>query len=134
MANSMNIVKIAYIVAFVMAGVTILAAVMGPVIMLPLAAIPILAGIGIVRLGVWSAYGYALLHAAQLAVLPILVIRSDSGTQALPGVALGAAFAAGMLTLFILAGRSLEAAGAERGRAVPWIAVSAVCTIPLLFV
>ena len=130
----MNIVRIAYIVAFVIAGVTLLAAMMGPVIMLPLAAIPILAGIGIVRRRVWSAYGYALIQAAQLAILPILVIRSGRGTQALPEVAVGAAFTAGMLALFILAGRSLEAAGAERGRAVPWIAVSCICTLPLLFV
>jgi len=39
-----------------------------------------------------------------------------------------------LIPLFLFAGKTLAAAGSERGWAFPWIAVSAVCTLPLLSV
>jgi signal peptidase I len=36
--------------------------------------------------------------------------------------------------LFLFAGRALEAAGAVRGRAVPWIIITILVTVPLYFV
>ena len=122
----MKLVRAAYIVAFVAAAVMIISAVTDEIVLLPFAAIPLMAGIGIARGRVWSAYGYALFQCAGLLAMPFLLFRS--GHPELPlllEAAGGAAF---------LAGRRLQAAGSKRGLASPWIAVSAVCFLPMVFV
>jgi signal peptidase I len=129
-----KIARIAYVVAFVMAALTIVFALTQQIIQLPFAFIPLIAGIGIVRKRVWSAYGFALLLIAQLLVIPLLLFRSGGGTGKSPEIAVAAVLMAALAALFLFAGRSLAAAGAERGRAFPWIAISALLTLPFLFV
>src|ERR1022692_2892308 len=46
----------------------------------------------------------------------------------------GAVFLVALSVLFFLAGRSLAVAGSTRGFAWPWIAVSAMTTLPFFFV
>jgi signal peptidase I len=90
-----------------------------------------MAGIGILRKRAWGAYGFALFQLAQLATTPLVLLRAPGlpRTQitALVGVDLALAL------LFFLAGRSLVAAGARRGRVFPWIAVSCLFTLPAFF-
>jgi len=126
--------RIAYIVAFVITGFTIIAAVLGPVILLPVAFIPLIAGIGILRRRVWSAYGLAIYFFAQLIPACFVLFRAESVAAAPPGEIAAAVEAVLLGCLFYFAGRSLASAGATRGRALPWIAVSALCTLPALFV
>ncbi len=129
----MKVVRVAYVVAFVIAGLVAIGAVTGPIIVLPFALIPLIAGIGILRGRVWSAYGLALYEAAQLLVLLFVFIRSGS-TTGLAAIIAQALFAVVLVLLFVFAGRSLAGAGAPLGRIWPWIAISTLATIPLLFV
>ncbi len=128
-----KIPRIAAIVAFVLAAGFVFAAVTGPIIILPWALLPLFAGIGIMRRRVWSAYGFGLYLLAQL--LPFLLTLFRTSNGAAPQGLIASAVRAVLLgSLFLLAGRSLAAAGAERGRAFPWIAVSALVTVPSFFV
>jgi signal peptidase I len=129
-----KIVRIAYVVAFVMAGLAATVALMGQIVLLPFALIPLIAGIGIMRRRVWSAYGFALYGAAQLLLFPLALFRSGSLTAGVPGIIASAALIAVLIPLFLFAGRSLAIAGSERGSALPWIALSAITTLPLFFV
>jgi len=132
MANSPGIVKAAYVVAFVTAGLTVIALLTSAIAFLPLALIPLIAGIGIKRGRIWSAYGIALFHFANLLVLLILLL--DLGTAlSWAAIVTAAAVGLGLGVLYLLPGRSLKAAGSERGSAAPWIAVSALCTLPFIF-
>jgi signal peptidase I len=99
-----------------------------------MALIPLCAGVGILRKRVWSAYGFAVYTLAQLALLPVVLLRSADSAGALGTVAMTAAFSLGVGLLFLFAGRSLARAGTSSGRAWPWIAVSACVILPLLFV
>jgi len=127
-------------VAFLMAGGTVLSALAGQIFLLPFALIPLIAGIGILRRRAWSAWGFALYTFAQL--LPVAIVlyrsgvlsRSSIGRTAPPGAIGAVALAAIVIPLFLLAGRSLAAAGIQTGRAWPWIAISAVTGLPILFV
>jgi signal peptidase I len=129
-----KIARIAYIVAFVLAGLAIISASTQQIVLLPLALIPLIAGIGIVRKRVWSAYGFALYLSAQLLLVPILLFRSANVTAKLPEIIGAAVFTPALAALFLFAGRSLAAAGGERGWAFPWIAGSALLILPFLFV
>jgi signal peptidase I len=131
--NPMKVVRVAYIVAFVIAGLVAIGALTGPIIVLPFALIPLVAGIGILHRRVWSAYGLALYEAAQLIVLLFVFFRSGS-TVGLAAIIAQAVLTVGLVLLFVFAGRSLAAAGAPFGRVWPWIAISTLTTIPLLFV
>jgi signal peptidase I len=129
----MKLVKTAYIVAFVTAGLILIQSFMVAIITIPLALIPLIAGIGIMRRRVWSAYGYALFQCAQLLLLPVLLLRGGRVLSVAPFVG-AIALSVGLSVLFFLAGRSLQAAGCKRGLATPWIAISAICIVPLIFV
>jgi signal peptidase I len=129
-----KIARIAYVVAFVMTGLVILAALRERIVILPLALIPLASGIGIIRKRAWSAYGLALYQFAQLLLLPLLIFRSGSIRPLLPQIIAGCVLALFLVPLFFFAGRSLSVAGADRGRAWPWIAVAALTTLPLIFV
>ena len=131
-----TIARIAAVVAFIIAGGMAVAALLGPAsfILLPFALIPLTAGIGIVRRRAWSSYGFALFEFARLLLLPFVLFGPDSLPIGLPRIIATAAVPGALGVLFLFAGRSLAAVGSERGRAWPWIAVSAVTTLPLFFV
>jgi len=134
-ASSPRIVKVAYIAAFVLAGLAAASSLAAGPITLPLALIPLVAGIGIKRGRVWSAYGYALFQLANLLIfLPVVMLRSAKGTFSLFETITSIAFSALVMVLFVAAGRSLAAMGAGRGRPYPWVVVSALCTVPIIFV
>jgi signal peptidase I len=129
-----KIARFAYIVAFVIAGLAIVSAWTQAITLLGFALIPLIAGIGIMRQRVWSTYGFALFLFAQLLLLPLLLFRSSNHTATTPEIIAASALSAALAALFLFAGRSLAAAGSARGRAFPWIAVSALFTLPFLFV
>ncbi|MBZ5585412.1 MAG: signal peptidase I, partial [Acidobacteriia bacterium] len=93
-----------------------------------------MAGVGIVRRRVWSAYGFALFLSAQLLLLPVVLSRSGGLQQDAWGVAGAAGVTAALIALFYAAGKSLRASGARPGLAWPWIAGSAVCALAPVFV
>jgi hypothetical protein len=130
----MKLIRSAYIVAFVVAGLIIVAALMGPIVLLPFALIPLIAGVGVLRRRVWSTYGYALCQFASLLLVPFLLFRSGRAPGVSPRVIADAAVTMAVAILFLLAGRALKATGAKRGLAAPGIAVSVLCTVPLVFV
>jgi signal peptidase I len=125
-----KIARIAWLVAFVMAAATVIAALAGQISLLPFAPIPLIAGIGIVRGRVWSAWGFALYTFAQLVPIALVVLRTHSRP---PGTVGAATLAVLLVPLFVLAGRSLAAAGAPTGLAWPWITLTALTTLPVLF-
>ena len=102
--------------------------------LLPLALIPLIAGIGILRKRAWSAYGFALFLFAQLLVIPIITIRSGNSTGLSLDLIAGAALILVMIPVFLFAGKSLAPINADRGSPFPWIIVSILLTAPLIFV
>ena len=128
-----NIVRTAQILALLMVAYGVVGALTTSIVVLPFVLIPLFSLIGISRRRVWGAYGFALYLSAELLFLPLLFTRragyaADSAKLIGLGVLLIMCAA-----VFWLAGRALAAAGAERGRALPWVALSAVLTLPLLF-
>jgi signal peptidase I len=126
--------KIAYIVAFVIAGITSFAAIMGPIVVLPLVIIPLYAGIGIMRRRIWSAYGFAIYSFAQLILVPIVLHHPGHSTIYVIKICIEALFSLLLGILFLFAGRSLAASGAARGRAFPWIVIALLTIVPFFFV
>ena len=126
-----KIARAAWLVAFVTAGAIVMAALAGQISLLPFALIPLIAGIGIMRRRVWSAWGLALYTFAQLVPVSLVVVR----THTRPSGTIGAAVLAVLLVpLFFFAGRSLAGAGAQKGLAWPWIALASLTTLPVFFV
>jgi len=123
-----------YIVAFVIAALAFLPAIKGQIFVIPFALIPLIAGIEIMRLRVWGAYGFTIFLIAQLLLLPILFLRQGSSAVRWPEIAAVSVLNLILVAFFSTVGRSLAAAGAPRGRALPWILVSALCTLPFFFV
>jgi signal peptidase I len=128
-----KIAKAACAIAFVIAALEFFAAFwIGPILMALLAMIPLLAGIGIVRGRVWSAYGFAVFLGLSLILFPIVLSRSSgAGARNPMQILASGAFELALVVLFFLAGRSLRIAGAKTGHAFPWIAVSILVTLPL---
>jgi signal peptidase I len=124
----------AYLVAFLMAGGTVVAALAGQIFLLPFALVPLMAGIGIIRRRMWSAWGFALYTFAQLLPVARVLFRSSSLSSTPPGAVGAVTLAAILIPLFLLAGRSLAATGAASGRAWPWIAASALTGLPVFFI
>jgi signal peptidase I len=125
--------RVASVVAFVLAGLAMLSALTGQIVLAPFAVIPLLAGIGILRKHVWSAYGMALYLFAQAFVVLLELLRSGGQSTRLWEITTAMVLNAAMIALFFAAGRSLSAAGSTRGWASPWITVSALFTVPFLF-
>jgi signal peptidase I len=118
--------------AFILAGLTILTAIWGQVVLLPTALIPLMAGIGIMRRRAWSAYGFGLYQLGQVLVLLLLAFRYPGAT---PHWTLAAGvLPLALIPLFFSAGRSLAGTQNYRGRAWPWIALFALSSLPLCFV
>jgi signal peptidase I len=126
-----KIARVAWVVAFVMAGATVIAALAGQISLLPFALIPLIAGIGIVRRRVWSAWGFAVYTFAQLVPIALVVFRTHSRPPGTVGAALLTVFLA---PLFVMAGRSLAVAGAPKGMAWPWITLTVLTTLPVFSV
>jgi signal peptidase I len=132
--TSKKLPRIAAIIAFVLAGIIIIAGSLGPIIALPLAIIPLCAGVGILHKRIWSAYGFATFFFAQLLLVPVILSR--------PGISIGRAsqiIASAICSLllgvlFLITGRSLAVSGGPRGRAFPWFMVAALCVAPFFFV
>lgn len=124
----------ASIVAFVIAGIIILAGLLGPIVALPLAVVPLCAGIGILRNRVWSAYGFAMFQFAQFLLLVVLLLLPGYSTGLAPHIIVTAIGSLGLGILFLFAGRSLATSGAAQGRAWPWIVATVLLTAPFLFV
>jgi len=117
MEISPKLPRIAAIVAFVMAGFVALGALAGPIVLLPLALIPLFAGLGILRKRVWSAYGYAVFTLAQVALVPLILFRLARSNTTLAGMVASTALSLLIAALFLLAGRSLANAESPRGAA-----------------
>ena len=121
---------IAAAVAFLMAGSVAYSAITDQIVLLPFAAIPLVAGIGVLRRRVWSAYGYAVYLFAQLLVFALVLLQSgENRAPMITGL-----WVVVLMAVFLEAGRSLEAAGSKRGWASPWIAIAVLSSAPLLFV
>lgn len=105
---------------------------LSPALLVLSALVPALAAIGILRKRVWGAYGFALFLVVQAVLTPIILLRASTAPTTQFTVALG--FDLVLAFVFYLAGRSLAAAGAKRGRISPWIALTCALTFPLLFV
>src|SRR5438093_12904775 len=102
---------IACIVAFVIAGGAMVVAALGQIVMLPLALILLIGGIGILRKRVWSAYGLALIYFAQM--VPASLILARRPAPEISAEVIGTAvFAVILGCLFSFAGRSLAKTGA----------------------
>jgi signal peptidase I len=125
-----RVARIAYIVAFVIAALEAIGAATVEIINLPLALIPLIAGIGIMRGRAWSAYGFALVCFAQLLAIPVALSRSGGVGR----LSLAAAIFFPVGLLFFFAGRALAAGNGARGRAFPWIVLSILSFLPIVFV
>lgn len=134
MTISPKIPRAASIVAFVISGLAVISALVGQIFLLPLALIPLVAGLGILRRRVWSAYGYSLYLFAQLLFMPFVLVRSHGSMTSVPVTIASAVLTLALAFLFLIAGRSLDATGSQRGGASPWIALTVVFTVPLVFV
>jgi signal peptidase I len=126
--------KIASIVAFVISGIIIFSGLLGPIIIFPMAIIPLCAGIGILRRRVWSAYGFSTFLFAQLLLLPVILLRTGYSTAHTIQIVFSALISLLIGILFLFAGRSLAASGATRGKMFPWIVVAMLSTIPFFFI
>ncbi len=122
----------AAIVAFLLAAVALLSTIQQMVLAV-FALFPLLAGVGILRKRVWSAYGFALFALGQLAVVPLILLHTGGSLTKGP-VAFTVISNIALALLFFLAGRSLARSGARRGYAAPWILITCLFTLPFIFV
>jgi len=127
------IARLAAAVAFLLAAGALLPALRGQVFAIPFALIPLAAGIVILRRRAWGAWGFALYTAVQLIPLAAALSRSSSAGTTPPGSLGALTLALLLIPFFSFAGRAMVRAGASRGAAWPWIAISALMTAPLLF-
>jgi signal peptidase I len=126
--------RVAAIIAFVIAGIIVLFGLLGPILVLPFAIIPLCAGIGILRKRVWSAYGFATYFFAQLVLIPFILFRPASSTGGILQVVVTVICSLLLGILYLFSGRSLAASGAARGKAFPWIVAAALTTVPFYFI
>jgi hypothetical protein len=126
--------RIAAIVAFFIAGIVALEGLLGPIVLLPVAIVPVCAGIGILRKRVWSAYGFALFVLAQLLAIPVVVLRPGAWTGRAHQIVFTVIGSLLLGILYLFSGRSLAASGAVRGKVFPWILAAALVTVPFFFV
>lgn len=127
------IARLAVAVAFLLAAGSLLPAVRGQIFALPFALIPLLAGIGILRKRVWSAWGFALYTLVQLIPLAAVLSRASSTATAAPGSLGAVTLAVVLVPFYFFTGNSMATSGMPRGWAWPWIALAIVTTAPLLF-
>jgi signal peptidase I len=102
-------------------------------IVLPIALIPLAAGIGIFRRNVWSARGFALYLLCQLAVAGLLVGRTTLTVADKQALIATLVITLLLAALFFFAARSLTRAQGKHGHPLPWIALSVLTVLPFLF-
>jgi signal peptidase I len=133
-ARESKVVRAAYVVAFIAAGLSFLSLILGPSASLFFGAIFLIAGLSMKRGHAWSAYGLALFFTAQMLIVGISLLRAVEISQYLANVAVGAAVLYLLLiVLFLFAGRVLWRTGTERGRALPWVTLAALILVPFIF-
>lgn len=125
---------IAAVIAFLIAGIFILIAALGPITILPFPLLFLCVGIGILRGSAWSAYGIATFYLAQLFVVPCVLAGPGYSIKSTPEIATAMFVALGLGILFLFAGRSISASGLARGRAWPWIVATVLLTLPWFLV
>jgi hypothetical protein len=106
-----------------MAALGIIGALTGPIVLLLVSLIPLMAGIGILRRRAWAAYGFALYQFAQLLLVTFALLRGLASEES-ASVAVAALLLVS-IPLFFFAGKSLAVAGSKRGWAWPWITIAA---------
>jgi signal peptidase I len=126
--------RVACVAAFLLAGVTLLSVIFNSVAILPFTLVPLCAGVGILRRRAWGAYGMALYCFAQLIPVTVVAFRDRGSMAGAAGLLVSTVLVVGVGCFFLFAGRALARAGAATGRAAPWIAVSALTSLPVFFV
>lgn len=126
--------RFACVAAFLISAFTILAALNGPVVALPMAILPLSVGIGILRRQQWSAYGFVAFLGMQMALgVGILVRSGNAGALGLEMVS-ALLILVPLAWLFLLAGRSLGSGATRKGTAVAWVAACVAPALPFVFV
>ncbi len=118
--------------AFLIALVTGISVRSGPIMLLGVCLVAILAAVGILLRRVWSAYGFALLLALSIVAMLFFALtgqNAGSFLQILVSLVLYSAVA----LLFVLAGLSLKVAGARMGTPIPWILIALLFSGPFLY-
>jgi signal peptidase I len=126
------IARIAAGLAFLLAALMLLSGFLGSIANIPMALLPLAAGIGILRARVWSAWGYALTLLAQMLLWPIIFSRPghpDIGR----GLILSALLSVFVTLVLLVAGYALADSGSPRGSATFWVVLTAILTLPQLF-
>jgi signal peptidase I len=100
---------------------------------LPLALIPLAAGIGILRRNIWSARGFALFQLCGIVPVLFLGVRSTLTSADKASLIASTLMALLLAALFFLAARSLARAQGKAGRRLCWIAVSVFFVSPGFF-
>ena len=107
-----------------MAALGMILGMLGSLILIPAALIPLFAGIVVMRKRVWSARGFAVYACAQVVLALVVLVRGASPSKAM---LLGSALISALIAvLFFKAASNLHRAGAVQGRAFPWIALALI--------
>jgi signal peptidase I len=121
----------AVFVALVIALVSGLSVRSGPIMLLGVCMVSLLAAGGIFLRRVWSAWGFAMLLAcAILAMLFFAITGQNSGSILQVLISMG--LYGGVACLFVLAGLSLKVEGAKMGTPVPWILIALFFSVPFI--
>jgi signal peptidase I len=121
----------AVFVALVIALVSGISVRSGPIMLLGVCLVALLAAAGIFLRRVWSAWGFAMLLACAIVAMLFFAITgqgSGSFLQALISVGLYG----GIACLFVLAGLSLKVEGAKMGWPAPWILIALCFSVPFI--
>ena len=133
-ASQSKVVRSAYVVAFIAAGLSFISLILGPSVSLFFGVIFLVGGLSIKRGQAWSAYGLALFFTVQMLILGINLLRAVEISAVLASLAIGSAILyLPLIILFLFAGRLLWRTGTERGRALPWVTLAALILLPFIF-
>jgi len=133
-ASQSKVVRSAYVVAFIAAGLSFISLILGPSVSLFFGVIFLVGGLSIKRGQAWSAYGLALFFTLQMLILGINLLRAVEISAVLASLAIGSAILyLPLIILFLFAGRLLWRTGTERGRALPWVTLAALILLPFIF-
>lgn len=125
---------IAAVVAFLNSGYLMFTAVSGQMfVALPLALIPLMAGIGILRRNIWSARGFALYQFCGIVLVLFLSHRTKLTSTDRVSLIATAFFSLLIVALFLFTARSLAHVEGKPGRPHPWITISVLFVLPWFF-
>jgi len=103
----------------------------GPIMLLGVCLVSLLAALGILLRRVWSAFGFALLLALSILAMLFFAVAGQSSGSLLQ-ILVGVVLYSGVAGLFVLAGLSLKVAGATRGTPLPWILIALCFSVPFI--